>query len=196
MDVADGTDWKFWRGLMELYRHPLMSSWWNVLVLHGLVLVAGEPRTDADMLPGFPMLWITLPGEERVLALKDDQAEGIWTLSEIPVFALGWLRMGYGHLQGGVTSLWDDDEAGFADMLREQLATSAGNFPSRQIGTGPQRFLPFFAASSMTTAFPVRPLPIPLGSVAACCSCTRKAVCRDMELWGGMFFFFYPLKVS
>lgn len=34
--------------------------------------------------------------------------------------------MGHGHLQGGVTSLWDDDEAGLAHMLREQLATSAG----------------------------------------------------------------------
>lgn len=53
-------------------------------------------------------------------------------------------------------------------MMKQVLPTCWGNswplvlglernFPSRQIGTGPQRFLPSFAASSMTTAFPVRP---------------------------------------
>lgn len=66
-----------------------MTCWWTVLVLRGLVLVAGEPQRDAGMLPGFQMLWNTLPGEERVPDPKDDQAEGIWTLSEIPVLALG-----------------------------------------------------------------------------------------------------------
>lgn len=75
------------------------------------------------MLPGFPMLWSTLPGEERVLAPKEDQAEGIWPLSEVPEMALGWHRIGLGHLQGGMTSLW---EAGLAHMLRKQLVTSAG----------------------------------------------------------------------